>query len=190
MQPKIAINLASEPFRRDRPILVASAATCVLLFGLLVVLVTLILVQRDQVAGTRNAIHQMERRLARIERENAEVAGVLRKPVNADVLDRSVFLNTLLRRKSISWTRMFADLEKVMPYSVRLISVRPAVTSDNRVYLDMIVGARNGEAVIDLLKNLEASPLFGPPDVPTSQPPTESDPLYRYRITVNYDQKL
>jgi len=168
----------------------ASVAVSILLFGLLVLQSTLIYLERAQVAGTRNAIRQTEAQLERIRRENAEVAAVLRQPANADVLDRSVFLNALLRRKAISWTRMFADLEKVMPYSVRLISVRPAMTADNRVYLDMIVGSRSGEPVIEFLKRLESSDVFGAPDLHMFQPPTESEPLYRYRISVNYDQKL
>ena len=33
-------------------------------------------------------------------------------------------MNELIERKSISWTRIFADLEKVMPYNLRLVSVR------------------------------------------------------------------
>jgi type IV pilus assembly protein PilN len=190
MEPRIAINLSSEPFRKDRPMMVASAVVCVLLVGLLAVLGTLIFAERSQVAGTREAIREAEAHLEKTRRENARVAAVLRRPANADVLDRSIFLNDLLRRKAISWTRMFADLEKVMPYSVRLISVRPAVTSDNRVYLDMIVGARSGEAIIEFLKKLEGSPLFGSTAVSISQPPAENEPLYRYRISVNYDQKL
>ena len=47
--------------------------------------------------------------------EQAQLDAVLRKPENAEVLERSVFLNALLVRKGISWTRIFADLEKVLP---------------------------------------------------------------------------
>ena len=39
---------------------------------------------------------------------------VLRQPQNAEVLDRSVFLNDLLMRKGVSWTRIFSDLENVL----------------------------------------------------------------------------
>ncbi len=42
------------------------------------------------------------------------------------MLERSLFLNTLIERKAISWTKIFADLEKVLPYNVRLVSVRLA----------------------------------------------------------------
>ena len=190
MEPRIAINLASEPFRKDRPMFVASVAVSVLLLALLVLLSSLAYVERQQVAGTREAIRQSEAHLAQVRAESAQLGAVLREPDNADVLDRSVFLNSLLLRKSISWTRMFADLEKVMPYSVRLISIRPALTADNHVYLDMIVGSRSGEPVIEFLKRLEGSQVFGSTAVSNFSPPTENEPLYRYRISVNYDQKL
>ena len=57
--------------------------------------------------------------------EQAKLDAVLRKPENAQVLDRSVLLNSLLYRKGISWTKIFADLEKMLPHNVRVISIRP-----------------------------------------------------------------
>jgi len=35
------------------------------------------------------------------------------------------FLNGLITRKSISWSRIFSDLERVIPHNVRLLAVRP-----------------------------------------------------------------
>jgi len=40
------------------------------------------------------------------------------------------------------------------------------------------------------LKRLEASSLFGAASVVSQQPPTQNDPLYKYRVTVNYAQQL
>ena len=63
------------------------------------------------------------------------------------VLERSLLLNTLIERKSISWTKIFADLEGVMPDNVRLIQVRlPQINSRNEVLLDMVVGAQGPRA--------------------------------------------
>jgi hypothetical protein len=79
----------------------------------------------------------------------------------------------------------------VMPHNVRLIQVRlPQINSQNEVLLDMVVGARAPEPVIDFLKRLQGSPQFGPATVYSSQPPSQNEPLYRYRVTVNYGQKL
>lgn len=187
---KIPVNLASEPFRRDRPILFASAVTAVLMVALLAMLVTTILSQREAARESREMLDQLERQIRQLDAEQARIQAELRQPANAAVLDRSAFLNLLLKRKGISWTRMFADLEGVIPGSVRLVTIRPYVTGDNRVQLDMIVGAQEPDYVIDLLKRLESSPLFGETSLVNSQPPSQNEPLYRYRLSVNYAQKL
>ena len=83
--------------------------------------------------------------------------------MNAEVLERSLLLNSLIQRKSISWTKLFADIEGVKPDNVRLIQVRlPQINSRNEVTLDMEVGAQNQGPVIEFLKHLQDSPLFGP----------------------------
>ena len=74
-------------------------------------------------------------------------------PQNAVVLERSVLLNQLIERKSISWTRIFSDLEQVMPYNVALISVRlPQINSRNEVLLDMVVGAKEPRAGVRIVQ--------------------------------------
>ncbi len=106
------------------------------------------------------------------------------------MIERNAFLNVLLYRKGISWTRIFEDLEGALPHNVRLVSVRPQVTANNDLILDMVVGAASNEPVIELLKRLESSPLFGATSVQSWLPPSQNEPLYRYRVSVNYVQKL
>jgi type IV pilus assembly protein PilN len=54
----------------------------------------------------------------------------------------------------------------------------------------MFVGSTQPEAVIGLLKNLQKSSRFGAASLVSQIPPTQNDPLYKYRLTVPYDQKL
>ena len=188
---RVPINLASEPFRRDRPVLVGSTALAIVLGFLLIYQVTAILSERHQAADIRVAIDQQNARLKSIAAQQAKLNATLRRPENAEVLERSLFLNTLIERKSISWTKIFADLEKVMPYNVRLVSVRlPEVDVNNQVLLDMVVGAKDVPPILELLKRLEGSPQFGPTSVQSSAPPSQTDPFYRYHVTVSYAQKL
>jgi len=72
-----------------------------------------------------------------------------------------------------------------------VIQVRlPQINSRNEVTLDMEVGAQSQGPVIEFLKRLENSPLFGPTNLSSSTPPTQNEPLWRYRVMVSYAQKL
>ncbi len=188
---RIPINLASEPFRNDRPVLAASLGGSIALGVLLVVLVSSIISARSRAANLRDTVDRLSRQVQVLSNRQAELDSALRQAGNAEVLDRSVLLNTLIERKSISWTRIFADLDKVLPYNVRLIYIRlPQITSQNRVTLDMVVGAQSPEPVFEFLRRVEASPLFGTAEVPVFMPPAQNEPLYRYRVSVSYAQKL
>ena len=187
---KIPINLASQPFRRDRPMLVGSSVVAVLLLATLGVLISLYLTDRAQQADVRGDIARLETSIGKASAEQANLDSVLRRPENAEVLERSVFLNELLYRKGISWTKIFEDLQSVVPYNVRLIAVRPFVIGQGQVSLDMTVGAETVAPVIDLMKNLENSKVFGHVYSRTLQPPTQTDKMYRCRLSVNYAQSL
>src|SRR5439155_6556082 len=158
---KVPINLASQPFRRDRPMLIGSAVSGVLLLALLGMLISLNLSERTRLASTRKDVDRLDSQLRVIAAEQAKLEAVLRKPENAQVLDRSVLLNSLLYRKGISWTKIFADLEKTLPHNVRVISIRPSVDAQNQIMLEMNVGSEQTEPLLQLLIKLENSEQFG-----------------------------
>jgi Tfp pilus assembly protein PilN len=187
---RIPVNLASQPFRRDRALLVASGAAGVLLTALLLFLISLNSLESREAAETQRQNARLESRIRALSAEQAREDATLHKPENAEVLERSLFLNSMLYRKGISWTRIFADLEKVVPYNVRIMSIRPSVVGPNQVSLDMTIGSESPPPVIELLKNLEGSPLFGAVYSHSWLPPTQTDKLYRCRVSVNYAQKL
>jgi len=187
---KIPINLASQPFRRDRAMLVASAAVAVLLVASLSILITLANADNVQLADVRKDVAELRKQIAATSKQQAEFEAVIRKPENAQVLELSVFLNTLLSRKGISWTRILGDLEKTMPANVKVLSIQPFVTGRNQMVLSLQVGSEGPEPVIQFYKALEGSDLFGGVTQNIYQPPSQTNPLYQYRFTVNYAQKL
>ncbi len=187
---RITLNLASEPFRRDRPLLAGSAVAAVLMVALLAMQVMTILREREAAAEARATMAGLNREIAEVNRKISALEAELRKPANAAVIERSAFLNVLLKRKGVSWTRLFSDLEAVFPHDVRLVTIRPAVTAAGPVQLEMVVGAQAPTPVIELLRRLEGSKLFSGTEVLSSAPPTQNDPLYRYRLSVDYAQQL
>jgi Tfp pilus assembly protein PilN len=187
---KIPINLASQPFRRDRAILAASIAVSLLLVATLGGLISLILLDRAQLADVRINLARINREISRVNADQARLDAVLRRPENTEVLERSVLLNQLLYRKGISWTRLLEDLGTTLPFNVQILNIRPFVNKDDKVTLDMQVAAQTQGAIIDFLKALESSPLFREASAPSGLAPTQTEPLFRSRVLVNYAQKL
>ena len=187
---KIPINLASQPFRRDRAMIVASAAVSALLAITLSALIYLALVDREQLKGLRTDVNRLQARLRTLATEQQRQDAVLRRPENATVLETSVFINDLIDHKAISWSRLFTDLEKTVPYNVQILTLHPTINGRNQLTLDMTVGSTSTAAVDDLLRSLEQSPLFGFVYQRSELPPSQAEPLYRSRITVPYDQRL
>jgi type IV pilus assembly protein PilN len=190
MARPLGINLASDPFRRDRALIVGSAALSALLALLFVVLVALAIRERGQAQEARDSIEQLTKQTSTQQREIARLEGVLRQSENAVVLDRSIFLNTLIQRKGISWTRIFSDLSGVLPPDVRLVAIRPQIVGNNQVVLDMTVASATSRPVVNFLMRLEGSPIFGSTAVVNWRPPSQNENFYTYRVTANYAQKL
>jgi type IV pilus assembly protein PilN len=187
---RVPVNLASEPFVSTRRVVVGTITAAALLTGSLALLVSLSLMERGQADQVAREIVQLESRMKTLAAEQARLESILRQPENAAVLERSLFLNQLLYAKGISWTRLFDDLEKVLPHNVRLVSIRPQVNAQSQVLLDMVVGAESESPVIQFLVRLENSPQFGLTTPHNRMPPTQSEPLLRWRFSANYTQKL
>jgi Tfp pilus assembly protein PilN len=187
---RVSLNLATHPFGRNRVFYAASLAAGLLLAATAVILVAAFVQSYRQSPELTRRQDQYRQQLAALAQRQSQLESVLRQPANSAVLERSLFFNDLLFRKGISWTRTFGDLEHLLPPRVRLIAVRPQITPEHGVSLDMQIGAETREAFIEFLKSLEGSELFHSPALHSDSPPTESLPLYRFRVTVVYEQKL
>lgn len=196
MNQSISINLASQPFGRERAQIAMLTGVCVVLSLSLCVFAALIVKERAQVSTLHRTIRVEQQQLARLDRQQNQFQSVIARPANADVFSKSVFYNELIARRAVSWTRVFEDLGHVMPRNVQLVSLRlPQVVASsdrdkNHIELNMLVGTQQPAAFLTLMKNFESSSLFGAPSMQSQQPPTQNDPLFRYTLTVPYVQKF
>lgn len=190
------INLASQPFKRERTQNAIYAVICAVLAASLIVLISMVIHERAQAKDIRKQIDSEQAALNRIRANQAKFATVLGRPDNADIFSTSVLLNEMIARRAVSWTRVFEDLSAVIPSNMRLMAIRlPQVpTQDNsgtnHIQLDMILGTDRPEAVVSLFNHLQQSNLFGSAVMLSQTPPTQNDPLYKFRVTVPYAQKL
>lgn len=155
----VRLNLASNPLQTHRRFL-----ACSTLVGAVAAIVFLALGwhvysvrKADEALNTR--IDQASREMATLIRQHEALEQFFKRPENARLADRSAYLNTLIDAKSLNWTRMFMDLEKVMPPGVRLISIEPHIEK-GQVQLQFQAHAANDEAKLQFLRVLEKSPAF------------------------------
>src|SRR5262249_12462584 len=102
----------------------------------------------------------MQAVIARLDNEKATAEAVLNQPQNRVTRDRSRFLNELFARKAFSWTRLFEDLERVMPAHLHVLSINPDLSKDNNIEIKMVVGGDNSDQARDLVRKMEGSRRF------------------------------
>jgi type IV pilus assembly protein PilN len=156
---RLDINLASQPYEDARQFWLrwgtALGAAAILTLALLTITITdWFAARRDhaQIAELRSEIAQRDRT-----REQAE--RFLSQPENRTTRDQSQFLNELIERKSLSWTHVLEDLEKVMPARVHLVSIHPELGGENQLTLKMVV-AGDRDRALELTRRMEDSQHF------------------------------
>ncbi len=90
----------------------------------------------------------------------AELKLRLDRPEATAKLNEIEFLNSLITRKDLSWTRLFSNLEDMVPESVHLVSLRPDVMEGGPVVLYLEVVGRSIADVSRFIEALEQSPEF------------------------------
>ena len=154
------LNLSTRPFKPYR------AAN----FGLLTLLLVLLAVSAQQLLSYQQysslaAISRQEEQEVRADSDQltAQVQKLNDKMASGNAtakLSEVELLNRILIRKSFSWTRVFANLEKAMPENVRLLSLRPFLSGEGRIGLTMDIRGRSLADATEFLSTLEQSEIF------------------------------
>src|SRR5215469_15949890 len=162
---RININLASNPYEAareySRRLGLLTAGLAILTLGLL----GYILYQRSQTRDVDQKIRAARQEIASLDAEKATALTVLNQPQNRNVADQSQFLNNLFVRKSLSWTRVFTEMEKLMPPNIHVVSMKPEFNRDNLLVLHVVVATSSRDKAVELVKRMEKSPHFHLPQV-------------------------
>jgi type IV pilus assembly protein PilN len=157
---RLDINLASQPYEDARQFWLrwgtALAAATILTLALLTITIS------DWFAARRDhaTIANYRAEIAQRDRKRQQAEDFLNRPENRTTRDQSQYLNGLIERKSLSWTHVLEDLEKVMPPRVHLVSIHPELDDDNQLLLKMLVAGDSRERAIELARRMEESQRF------------------------------
>jgi type IV pilus assembly protein PilN len=156
---KVRLNLSTKPLETHRRFLATAG-----LIGAVAALFFLGLgwhvysVRRADEA-MRVRANQIRQEMAGLEAQRKDLEQFFSRSENAQLNERSAFLNAMIDEQSLNWTQMFMDLEKIMPAGVRLLSIEPK-HEKGRVEVKLVIGAMNDETKLKFLHALEGSPAF------------------------------
>src|SRR5580704_2644355 len=85
---------------------------------------------------------------------------ILNKPANRVIADQSDFLNDLFARKSLSWTRIFTELEKIVPADLHVVSMKPEYTKTNDLVVHIVVASDARDRAVEMVRHMEKSNHF------------------------------
>ena len=158
---RLNINLATKPYQDVRRVLLHWGGLALLLAVCTVWLVWTALSSWREWREVNTKIVALESEIAKLDHKRADAVAVLRAPQNSSVVDTSKFLNGLIARKAFSWTRVFMQLEEIMPPRLHVVSVSPELQpATGTVEMHLAVAGTSREAAVELVKRLEKSPSF------------------------------
>lgn len=157
---RLNINLATHPYEDAREFWMRWGLAVALLAVVTVALLGWTVRGWIAAGRDRHNIAELQQMIAGRDHERAEAQTFLEMSANRSTRDQSQFLNNLIRRKSFSWTLVFEDLERVMPPTLHVVSLRPEFNEQNAMSLDMKVLGVNRSAAVELVHRMEGSSRF------------------------------
>ncbi|HXZ40752.1 MAG TPA: PilN domain-containing protein [Terriglobales bacterium] len=182
---RLNINLATQPYEDARRFWFRWGGALVALGILTIGLLYFTLLGWLGARKDRALIRQYQQQIAARDKEKSDAQALMNLPQNASTRDRSQFLNDLFYRKAFSWTRVFEDLEQVMPPRVHVVSIHPELASNNELAIKLVVAGDSRERALELVRKMEASKHFQQTEI--QQESTENGNSSNSGDTVKFD---
>jgi type IV pilus assembly protein PilN len=157
---RLDINLATRPYEDAREFWTRWGLGVGLLGVLTLVLLGLAVRGWTNAGKDRHNIAQLQEQITERDHERGKAQAFLDLNANRSTRDQSQFLNGLIQRKAFSWTRVFEDLERVMPPNLHVVSLRPELNEQNQMQLEMRVAGDTRAAAVELVHRMEGSRHF------------------------------
>lgn len=166
-------NLSTRPFYNERSVHALLAVTAGIVVAMtLFNLTQIVLLTRRQSTFSSQA----QAAEARAEQLRANAART-RQTINTKQLDvisnAAREANAIIGQRLFSWTDLLNRLETTLPDDVRITSLRPEISREGNISVQMTVIARSIEDVDTFMANLEATTAFSDV-VPLEDAPSET----------------
>jgi type IV pilus assembly protein PilN len=157
---RVDINLASRPYEDSGPVWARWGGALAALALFTLILLYSALSGWAAARKDRGLIEQRQEQIAARDQQKAKAEETLNLPANRGTRDRAQFLNDLFLRKAFSWTKVFEDLERVMPPRLHVVSIHPDKASDNQLKIKLVVAGESRDRALELVRKMESSQRF------------------------------
>lgn len=180
-------NLAARPFVDRRPVLLASALLAGAALALSAVTVGEFVTARGEERALAVRLRELEQRrgeaAARARELDAELKSVRWKELERE----TATLRTIVAARNLSWSLLLRDLERSLPWDVRLVTVSPQVREGGSCEVTVVGYASGRAAWLALLGRLFASERFSNPIPVAEEAPGPTNALgHKFQIKVMY----
>jgi hypothetical protein len=178
-------NLASQPFLNARPVWLVTIAA---LFFALILAVINLQVYFESTQSLTEQLALNDQFSVRYEELSSTVLLDLKdldKAQWSGLSKRVESLNVVLKGHEFSWLRMLDDIESVLPYQIKVVSISPTVSEDGAV-IAMTAIAKNRGAMLELFQRMIDDPHFSEP-LPTKEQWPESSKTVEYVFALKVD---
>jgi Tfp pilus assembly protein PilN len=157
---KTRLNLASQPFRnRALPWTITAVISIVSILAL--IFIARATVQTNASAqSVQRDVAALQKQTQTLSRRTDEVKSAL-TPEQVRTLKSA---HVLVDRKRFSWSRLFADLEAVLPGDVRVarITVKDVTAQGDRTAadLELVVASKSPTTITEMIKQMEREGVF------------------------------
>jgi type IV pilus assembly protein PilN len=186
---RLDINLASQKFEDVRKFFLQWGVALAILAVLAGLFGGLAYRKHDQMIRAQQETRDLEKQIADLQANRDKALAIDNLPENRDVTLQKKYWNTQLARRSLSWTQLINELQKIMPNRAYLNSVQPELTPDNRVKLKLVITGEKPENARELQRKMETSSRFRGPWIASENPEVGKQgmpPTYKFEIDSDY----
>src|SRR5436309_13732395 len=148
---RVRLNLATKPLESHRRFLVGAGLSAFVAAVSFVMLGWHVYSVRKAATEVRARTERIREEYARYEEERNDLKRFFDQKSIKGLCDRAAFLNGIIAVRSFNWTKMFMDLEHILPGGVRIISIEPKQVSGH-VELNLTFGAADDDVKLKFLR--------------------------------------
>ncbi len=180
-------NLAGKPFLDTRPVVLATAALAIVALALTAASLVELVSERGQATQIGESVRQLQlRRDALFSDVTTLDRQLARAPWKKLKAETASMREIVVQRRAI-WGSLFADLERVLPWDARLVSIDPQTGENGEILVGLSGLASDRTAWLKLLGRLFTDASFSDPVPMSEEAPGEQNGVgFRFILRVRY----